>query len=136
MADNPPPDATPIAFSPETYARHSEAITYVENLIRTRAPRPGTGGSRGAAPGAWGKLDAGATITAAVGLTLGTGRVKLCDRDGVVLDPYSAYGGYDDDGVSVDVVNAGAEITGGGSGKIVQLGWTLGEWCVTCPGGS
>lgn len=115
-------DDTPIALSPETYARHAEAVDYAESDVRTRAPRPSGDRGQGLAPGAWGRLASGATISAASGLTLGTGSVKLCDRTGTL--PASPE--------IVTVSNAGAVITASGSDKIVRLAWTLGEWCVNC----
>lgn len=76
-------------------------------------------------PGGWGILAANDTIGAASGLSLGSGSVKLCDRDGNML---KAYG--EDEGASVGVVNAGTAIQGGSRGKIVGLEWTAGDWSV------
>jgi hypothetical protein len=126
MPNDPVVDNTPIALSPETYARHSEAVAYVEDMIRTRAPRSGNRRFPGLAPGAWGLLAAGDTISAASGLSLGSGTVKLCDRTGAVLPANE----------SVDVSNAYAAMDGGTGGKIVRLAWVLGEWACSCPGGT
>lgn len=130
MAEDHPADTTPIALSPAAYARHEEAVTYVENLIRTRVPRRGLGRFPGASSGAWGILAANDTIAAASGTSLGMGSVKLCDKDGNI---FKAYG--DTEGNSVPVLNSGAEISGGSTGKIIRLGWTNGDWAVTCRGG-
>lgn len=122
MAAGEPDSKTPIALSQETFARHAAAVEYVEQIVQTRAPRDGRQRFPGLAPGAWGKLASGATITAASGITLGTGSVKLCDVTGTV---------YPED-ETVTVYNPGAAITASGSGKIVRLAWTLGDWCVNC----
>ncbi|MFO0892444.1 MAG: hypothetical protein U0790_25295 [Isosphaeraceae bacterium] len=120
MADSP--DRTPIALSPQTYARHAAAVNQVESGIQTRAPRPGSSRARGLAPGARGRLASGGTITAATGLTLGAGDVKLCDRSGVVYP----------ENETVTVYNAGPAISASGGAKIVRLAWTDGDWCVNC----
>lgn len=120
----PQTDTTPIALSPQTYERHAAAVDYVEQSIRNRDPLFGNGRFPGLMPGQWGLLASSGTISAGSGTTLGTGTVKICDREGNVLD--------DED---VDVVNAGAAITATGGGRIVRLGWTAGDWCVSCVGG-
>ncbi|MFO0892445.1 MAG: hypothetical protein U0790_25300 [Isosphaeraceae bacterium] len=115
----------PIFLRPETYARHAAAVRRGESEIRTRAPQPGDSRARGVAPGAWGRLASGDTITAASGTTLGTGQVKLCDRAGVV---------YPED-ETVTVYNAGDSISASGGAKIVPLEWTGGEWSTCTCGG-
>lgn len=122
MANDPPVGGPPIALSPETYDRHDQAARYVEEIIRTRAPRPDRSRFPGLAPGAWGLLASGHSITAASGTSLGSGSVNLCDRAGT------------DSGESVTVYNAGITISASGGAKIVRLGWTGGDWSVTCPG--
>jgi len=69
--------------------------------------------------GRWGFLAAGQTISGASGMTLGHGTVTLCSRAGYTLD---------DDGDSVEVLNAGGEVTAGTGGRILKLGWTEGAW--------
>src|SRR5580765_2584372 len=102
----PPIGGDPIALSPATYAAHDEAVTYVQTLSRTRDPLLRNDRFPGVRAGAWALLAAGATITAASGLGLGGGTLKLCDREGNVPD----------DAEDVDVANAGAEIAGGVTG--------------------
>src|SRR4051812_26459845 len=103
MAADSPVDQAPIALSPATYDRHAAAVGYVQGMVRTRAPGVGGRGPPGLAPPAGGKLAASGPITAASGVTLGTGTVKLCARAGAVLPADE----------SVDVVNAGGIITAG-----------------------
>lgn len=121
------PDDDAIVFSPETFKAHDDAVTYIRSRIRTRDPLGRQKRFPRIIPGAWGKLAAGATITAASGLSLGSGSVKLCDREGTVAD----------DAEDVDVANAGSVLTGGVGGAIVPLEWTDGEWSTCgCEGGS
>lgn len=115
---------SPVALSPATFARHDAAVRFVEGDVMTRAPRPDSSRFPGLAPGAWGLLASGGTITAGSGTTLGTGSVKLCDKDGTV---------YPED-ESVDVLNSGAAVTASGGARIVRLGWTIGSWALSCPG--
>src|SRR4051794_41027287 len=115
------PDEEGIVFSPETFAEHDGALSYVRRLSRTRDPLGRQKRFPRIVPAYWGKLAAGAMITAASGLMLGSGIVKLCDHEG---NPF-------DEDESVDVANAGAEISGGAGGAIVPLEWTDGEWS-TC----
>lgn len=117
-----PDDPAPVALSPETYARHAAAVDYIENIVRTRAPWPGKSRFPGLASGAWGILATGGSISAASGVTLGSGSVKLCDRTGAI---------YPED-ETVTVYNAGNAISASGADKIVRLAWTAGEWCVNC----
>jgi len=126
MATDPPIGGDPIALSPETYAAHEEAVAYVKTMSRTSEPILKDVRFPGVRAGAWALLAAGATITAGSGLSLGSGTVRLCDRDGNVAD----------DAEDVTVANAGASLSGGSTGRIVRLGWTDGEWSVNCPGGS
>jgi hypothetical protein len=116
----------PVALSPPVYARHEAAVRYVEGQIRTRAPWPSSGRFPGVAPGAWGRLASGATITAASGLTLGQGQVKLCDNTGTVFP----------EDETVGVRNAGSAINATSGPRIVRLTWTKGDWAVSCPGGT
>lgn len=110
----------PVLFSPPTFSRHASAVDRIESRIRTRVPRPGNNRSPGLAPGAWGLLASGDTITAASGTTLGTGHVKLCDKDGTVYP----------ENESVDVLNAAEAITASGGPKILGMEWVLGDWSV------
>lgn len=126
MATEPPIGGDPIALSPETYAAHDEAVQYVRTLSRTRDPILRDTRSPGVIASAWALLAAGATITAGSGLSLGTGTVTLCDRDGSVPD----------DAEDVTVSNAGTSLSGGSTGRIVRLAWTDNEWVVSCVGGS
>lgn len=118
QSSNPPP----IAFTPETFARHAAVVEYVEGQVQTQAPRASTSRARGVAPGAWGRLASGGTITAASGTTLGSGSVKLCDRSGTIYP----------ENETVTVYNAGPAISASGGAKIVRLAWTDGDWCVNC----
>jgi hypothetical protein len=115
--EDPPIGGKPILFRPETFDRHDAAAKRVEGLIRTRIPRRGTGRSPNLAPGAWGLLASGGTITGASGLTLGSGSVKLCDRTGSVYPANE----------TVAVANAGGSISGP---ALLPLEWTAGEWTV------
>ncbi len=124
MAADPPIGGDPIALSPETYARHDEAVSYVETMSRTRNPLLREGRFPGIIHGAWAVLASGDTITAASGLTLGSGSVKLCDREGTIPDGAEA----------VDVSNAGGTISATSGDRIVRLSWTDGEWTCNCPG--
>ena len=119
------PDEEGIVFSPETFAEHDGALSYIRRLSRTRSPLGRQKRYPRVIPGYWGKLAAGATITAASGLSLGSGTVKLCDREGTVFD----------EDESVGVANAGKVLTAGVSGAVVPLEWTDGEWstCVCGP---
>jgi hypothetical protein len=115
------PDEGGVVFSPETFAEHDGALSYARRLSRTRGPLGRRKRYPSIIPAAWGLLSAGGTITAASGLTLGSGTVKLCDREGAVAE----------EAEGIDVANAGGELTGGTSGAIVPLEWTDGEWS-TC----
>ncbi len=114
------PEGDPVVFSPETYARHDAAIRYINRVSRTRDPMGRRDRFPGIRAGAWGLLAAGGTITAASGLTLGSGTVKFCNREGTADDPE----------VSVDVANAGGTIDGGSTGAVLPMEWTEGEWSV------
>ena len=116
------PDELPIALSPGTFARHEEAVSYVEGMVRNRQPIPWRDRFPGASSGAWGILSSGGTISGASGVTLGSGSVDLCDSSGTRYSPTE----------TITVKNAGGSITASGD-KIVRLAWTLGEWCVNCP---
>lgn len=125
MATDPPVDDRPVLFRPPTFARHDAAARYVEGRVRTRAPRTTATRFPGVIPGAWGLLASGNSISAASGMTLGSGDVNLCDRSGV------------DSGVTVTAYNAGPAITASSGDKIVPMEWTGGDWsvceCVTGP---
>lgn len=71
------------------------------------------------APGAYGFLAAGASITAASGSTLGNGTVTLCTRTGGSLNANLG---------TATVYNAGGAVSGGASGKYVKLGWAADAW--------
>lgn len=114
------PDDEGVIFSPETFAEHDAELSYVRRQSRTREPLGRQKRFPRIIAGAWGKLAAGATITAASGLTLGSGTVKLCDREGAVSD----------DAEDITVANAGGELLGGSEGLLVPLEWTEGEWSV------
>lgn len=126
MAAEPPIGGDPIALSPETYAAHEEAVQYVKTMSRTRDPVSRDVRSPGVRASAWAVLAAGATVTAGSGLSLGSGVVKLCDRDG----------GVPDDSEDITVANPGASLSGGPGGRIVRLAWTDDEWAISCNGGS
>jgi hypothetical protein len=122
------PDDTPIALSPATYARHESAVSIVEGWARNRPPRPGRDRFPGASSGAWAILRSGDTITAASGVTLGSGSADLCESDGTAFDPVE----------TVTVKNAGAAVTASGD-KIVRLAWMpdlastgSGVWSLGC----
>lgn len=116
-----PDDKSPILFTPESFTRHDGAARYIEDLNRTRAPWPSGARRPSTAFGAWGILASGGSISAASGVTLGSGSVKLCDQSGTV---------YPED-ETVTVYNAGDSISASGGDKIVPLEWTAGEWS-TC----
>lgn len=119
------PDENPIVFSPETFARHDQAVAYVDSLSRTRNPVDQQDRYPDIIPATWGLLAPGDAITAASGLTLGSGPVKLCDRTGTVAD----------DAETLTVANAGGSIDGGASGMILPMEWVDGEWTVCVCGG-
>lgn len=112
-------DPNPIALSPETYKRHAAAVDDVLGANRARYPRPSRGRTTSANAGIWARLASGSTISAASGLVLGTGTVKLCSRNEATLLA---------DGQDVTVYNAGEAITAEGGDKIVKLSWSDGVW--------
>lgn len=112
----------PIALSAKTYERHADVVDYIERTNRARYPRAGRGRTTDASAGAWGKLASGHTITAASGLTLGSGTVTLCDRSGASLT---------DTGEKVTVYNAGDEIGAMYGDMAVKLSWSDGDWAVS-----
>jgi hypothetical protein len=116
---DPPVPGSPILYRPETFDRHDAAVRYVEGLIQTRAPVPGSGRFADSKPGAWGLLASGHTIGSGSGLTLGSGTVTLCTLEGYVLT---------DTGQSVTVYNSGAPITASYGDKVVALEWTEAGW--------
>lgn len=113
-----PLDSTPILFRPKTFDRHADVVDYIERYDRARYPRDGRGRTTRPAKGAWGYLDTGNTISAASGLTLGSGTVQLCSRSGTTLTA---------DGDNVTVYNSGGTITGP---KTLELDWMDGDWAV------
>jgi hypothetical protein len=120
-----PGDDAPRLFTPESFRRHSDAASYALGAIRTNPPFPGRGRFPHAASGAWGILRAGNSVSAASGVTLGTGSVDLCEADGTAFSPTEA----------VTVLNAGPAITATAD-KILPLEWTAGDWSVCeCGGG-
>lgn len=123
MAEEPD-GGPPIALLPATFARHAEAVAYVESEIKTRAPRPSGQRFPGLSPGAWGLLAIGDSISAASGTSLGTGTVKLCNSSGTPIDPETI----------VTAKNPGPEVSAATGARIVRLGWTWGDWAVTCTG--
>ena|ERR1039458_9516824 len=124
-----PTGGTPIALSPETFARHAAAVNWVENQNRVLRPRAGRGQGVGRAAGAWGYLAPSATISGVTctvsggvtTLTLGTGTVTLCSRNGATLTA---------NGDTVTVYNGGGSMTANSNGRILKLGWTDGDWSV------
>jgi hypothetical protein len=106
-----------IALRPETFARHERATRYVEQMVR-RLQSPGKRGKTTEAnAGTWGWLRPGDTITGASGLTLGSGTVTLCTRDGATLTPDPA-------GETVTVYNTCPAITGDPTtGTALPLHW-------------
>jgi hypothetical protein len=121
MAEEPGVGGDLIVLTPETYARHEGATRHVEQMVRVN--RPLTPGTRRppVAPGAWGFLSAGSTITGASGHTLGTGTVELCTRSGNTLTGT---------GEMVDCWNSCDAITAPSGGQIIALlwvdGWSIG----------
>jgi len=114
--------ADPIALSPGTYARHSQAVERVLGDNHARYPRAGRGRTTSANAGIWARLESGTTISAGVGLSLGSGTVTLCTRDGATLT---------DTGESVTCYNAGDGITATGGHKAILLHWTDGIWAAS-----
>ena len=114
---------TPIALSPSTYERHSAAVEFVEQQIRTRDPRWGTGRFPGIVSGHWALLEQPNSIAGGSGMSIGTGQVKHCDRAGLPIDDNE-----------VTVYNVGPEIDASDGDRIVRLTWTAGDWCVSCMG--
>src|SRR5690606_9983533 len=104
-----------------TAERYERAIRYVETLIRTRAPRLGNGRFPGAAPAAWGLLEAGGSITGRDGLTLGEGDVQRYAQEDAELS---------DADEEIHVYNYGGEIVTDsyGDGILLPLAWTGGFW--------
>lgn len=126
MAESPI-DNTPVALSPLTFDRMDQAAQYVEDQIRTRAPRASIQRSPGAASGAWGMLAMGDSITGRSGLTLGGGTVELCDQEDELLTPT---------GDIVTVYNSGRVINAPTDVVIVPLSWNKGYWRVISLGSS
>lgn len=122
----PPPPQTgdagaPVALAPETYARHAAAVSYVEGMVRLSPGQGKRGRTTSAAPGAWGVLASGATITGVSGLTLGTGTVTLCTRSGATITPGDE---------EVTVYNTCAAITGDApDGTVLPLHW-IDAWVI------
>lgn len=131
MADTPPIGSPPVGgpprvLSPATHARYESAVGYVESLIRTRQPRPGTSRFPGAAWRAWGLLEPGETITGRSGLTLGEGDVQRYHQDEADLV---------DANDRIHVYNLGGEIKAdsGGDGLLFPLSWNGGHWVLESP---
>lgn len=112
---------SPVIPTSEAWSRVSRATRYVERMDRSRTPRQRRGSPDGVNPGVYGFLAAGATISGASGLTLGTGTVTLCSRTGATCVA---------NGDSVTVYNAGGSLSGGASGLLLALGWVDGDWSV------
>lgn len=125
MAETPV-DRTPLVLSRPTFSRLDRAARDVEAMVRTRAPRPRNTRSEGLAPGAWGVLAEGETITARSGLRLGEGDVTL-----YFPDPYDV-AELITEGEVVRVYNAGDAIEGGpyGDETVLPLLWINGYWVV------
>ena len=113
----------PIFFQPKTFARHAQAVDRVLGDNQARYPLSGRGRTTSPSVGAWGSLASGDTITAASGLTLGGGTVKLCTRSGGTLTETSE---------TVPVLNSGGVISGPAA---LPLRWTDGDWAVCQCGG-
>lgn len=109
----------PIALSPETYARHARAVDKVLGANNARYPRAGRGRTTSPSAGAWAMLASGATISAASGMSLGSGTVTLCSRSGSALTA---------DGQVITVYNAGDAITASGGNKAIKLSWADSVW--------
>ena len=124
---DPPVNSTPIALAPPTFARHESATRYVEGAVRTRAPRRSLERSPGIAPGAWGILPVGKTITGRDGDTLGTGTVELYQPS--AYDP--AY--LTDQAESVTVYNGFGPIRATREFLVIPLLWINGFWIVVDP---
>jgi len=120
---DPPVGGPPILFRPGTFARHTRAVDRVLGDNHAVYPRVGRGRTTKPAKGAWGYLASDATISACVGLTLGTGTVTLCSRSGNTLTA---------DGEDVQVYNPGGGIIGP---KLLELSWTDNVWAVCLCGG-
>ena len=119
-APDPYVDATdPIALSPGTYARHARVVNRVLGDNQARYPYPRRGRTTNPNAGIWAKLASGDTITAASGLTLGSGTVALCTRSGSTLTATSE---------TVTVYNGGPAITASSGDKAMLLHWSDGVW--------
>lgn len=114
--------AEPIALKPGTYTRHARVVDYIERTNRARYPRAGRGRTTSTAAGVWGKLASGSSISAGSGLTLGTGTVTLCTRNGATLT---------DTGEQVTVYNSGDAITASSGDMAVKLSWSDGDWAAS-----
>jgi hypothetical protein len=118
----PPPDdplgGKPVLLRPETFERHEAAFSQVEEANTARYPMVGRGRTTKPSTGTWGYLAPGQVISAASGLTLGSGPVTLCSRSGGTLTP---------DGETVTVYNSGGVLTGPNA---LALDWTDGVWAV------
>ncbi len=119
-----PVEANPVVFRPTTFGRHARAVNRVLGDNQARYPRVGRGRTTKPSSGTWGSLASGHSISAASGLTLGSGTVTLCSRSGDTLTA---------DGEDITVYNAGGVITGP---KVLELDWTDGVWAVCECGGS
>ena len=124
MADQT--DKSKIVFSPQTFERHRAAFDVVAASVVSRHPRKGITRFPGVAPGAWGLLESGGSISGCVGASLGSGSVKLCDSGGDVYPP----------GELVPVLNAGRPVSADGGSKILALKWVAGDWSVCGCGGT
>jgi len=115
---DPPTGGNPILFRPGTYARHARAVDRVLGDNHAVYPRSGRGRTTKPAKGAWGFLASGASISACVWPSLGTGIVTLCSRSGNTLTA---------DGEDVQVYNPGSStITGP---LMLELTW-VDAWAV------
>src|SRR5271166_2529313 len=119
----PPVGGNPIALSPGTFKRVDRATKYVEEQFRLTAFKNKRGMVTWSAPGAWGWLAPGATITAPSGLTLGQGTVTLSTRD----DGAATITVGDE---TVTVYNTCAAITGDPTtGTVLPLHW-IDAWVI------
>ena len=114
----PPVGNQAVGLDLASAVRVEAATKFVETMYRTR-PRLPAGKNPGLNAGWWGFLAGGASIGGASGLTLGTGTVTLCSRDGATCTA---------DGDTVAVYNAGGSFTAPTGGMVVKLGWTDGDW--------
>lgn len=125
MAERPD-GGPPIVLSPGTFARHEAATQYVEDIVRTRAPRKGIQRSPGYAAFAWAITSEG-PVGGSNGMILGQGDVELCypdPADPTLLVPT---------GEIVRAYNAGAEVPTNPSGPPIPLFWLNGVWLLGPP---